>query len=343
MPNNAFKTSITSLLMGIIRKLRVLLASRNLFHNWLSAGIKYYLIKYHFTNEDIAIRFRCDNNKKYVLNLQSYALIVNSYYDNLFKLMCNGEVIGRFFGIIDLIYSNGEFLLRMPDGILLTIDSYSFNPLIIAETWLYDIHFLGFDLSDWFVLDIGAFVGDTALYYARRGAFVVAVEPLPSYYEAMLRNLELNPELKSRIISINAAISSEDGFVKFRTTIDGSESIYGTDRFVTRTRSIKLSTLINELGSRGIDISKFRVRVLKADCKGCEYELMNDGSLRLFDIAKIEYSGYLINKTYHELMSKLEELGFRCRVWAHNEFAIKIGLDKHGTMTCIKKNEMIIR
>jgi FkbM family methyltransferase len=257
--------------------------------------------------------------------------------------MCNGEVIGRFFGIIDLIYSNGEFLLRMPDGILLTIDSYSFNPLIIAETWLYDIHFLGFDLSDWFVLDIGAFVGDTALYYARRGAFVVAVEPLPSYYEAMLRNLELNPELKSRIISINAAISSEDGFVKFRTTIDGSESIYGTDRFVTRTRSIKLSTLINELGSRGIDISKFRVRVLKADCKGCEYELMNDGSLRLFDIAKIEYSGYLINKTYHELMSKLEELGFRCRVWAHNEFAIKIGLDKHGTMTCIKKNEMIIR
>ena len=188
--------------------LESLLASRNLFHNWLSAGIKYYLIKYHFTNEDIAIRFRCDNNKKYVLNLQSYALIVNSYYDNLFKLMCNGEVIGRFFGIIDLIYRNGEFLLRMPDGILLTINSYSFNPLIIAETWLYDIHFLGFDLSDWFVLDIGAFVGDTALYYARRGAFVVAVEPLPSYYEAMLRNLELNPELKSRIISINAAISS---------------------------------------------------------------------------------------------------------------------------------------
>jgi len=84
--------------------------------------------------------------------------------------------------------------LRMPDGILLIIDS--FDPVIIAETWLYDIHFLGFNLNDWFVLDIGAFVGDTALYYARRGAFVVAVEPLPSNYETMIRNLELNPELK---------------------------------------------------------------------------------------------------------------------------------------------------
>jgi len=235
----------------------------------------------------------------------------------LFKLACDGELIGRFFGVIDLIYRGGEFLLRMPDGILLTIES--FDPTIIAETWLYDIHFLGFDLSDWFVLDIGAFVGDTALYYARRGAFVVAVEPLPSNYETMIRNLELNPELKPRIIPINAAISSEDGFVEFRynATIDGGASIHGMGRFVTKVRSVRLSTLIRELEGRGIGMSKFRVRVLKVDCKGCEYELVNDEAIRLFDIVKIEYSDYLINKTYHELMSS----------------ALKYGLDKHGIMT----------
>jgi FkbM family methyltransferase len=249
----------------------------------------------------------------------------------------DGELIGRFFGFIDLIHRGGEFLLRMPDGILLTIES--FDPLIIAETWLYDIHFLGFNLNDWFVLDIGAFVGDTALYYARRGAFVVAVEPLPSNYEVMIRNLELNPELKPRVIPINAAISGVDGFVEFRynATIDGGASVHGMGRFVTKVRSMRLSTLIRELESRGVDMSKFRVRVLKVDCKGCEYELVNDDSLRLFDIVKIEYSGYLINKTYHELKGKLEELGFRCRVWAHNELAIEIGLDRHGTMTCIKE------
>jgi len=50
------------------------------------------------------------------------------------------------------------------------------------------------------------FVGDTALYYARRGAFVVTVEPLPSNYEVMLRNLELNPELKLKIVPVNAAV-----------------------------------------------------------------------------------------------------------------------------------------
>ena len=58
--------------------------------------------------------------------------------------------------------------------------------------------------------------------------------------------------------------------------------------------------------------------------------------MRLFDVVKIEYSGCLTNKTYHELMGKLEELGFRCRVGAHNDLVIKIGLDRHETMTCIK-------
>jgi hypothetical protein len=37
--------------MGIVRRLRVLLASKNLFRNWLSAGIKYYLVKSGFLRD----------------------------------------------------------------------------------------------------------------------------------------------------------------------------------------------------------------------------------------------------------------------------------------------------
>jgi hypothetical protein len=39
----------------------------------------------------------------------------------------------------------------------------------------------------------------------------------------------------------------------------------------------------------------------------------------------------------------LEDLGFKCRVWARNEYAIRIGLDKHGILTCVKNNERLIR
>jgi hypothetical protein len=38
-------------------------------------------------------------------------------------------------------------------------------------------------------------------------------------------------------------------------------------RFKVRVRSMRLSTLIKEVTSMGLDLGKFRVRVLKMDCK----------------------------------------------------------------------------
>jgi len=82
--------------------------------------------------------------------------------------------------------------------------------------------------------------------------------------------------------------------------------------------------------------------VLKADCKGCEYEVVDDDALRLFDIVKIEYSGFLLNKTYHVLKEKLEAKGFRCRAWAHHGSALRIGLDRYGTLTCIRQGGLML-
>jgi FkbM family methyltransferase len=215
---------------------------------------------------------------------------------------------------------------------------------VLAETWLYEIHFLGFDLSGWFVLDVGAFVGDTALYYARRGAFVVAVEPVPSNFELMLRNLELNSDLKSRILPINAAVSGEDGFVELscEAPVDVSASVYGPGRLKFRVRSVRLSTLLREIERMGVDLDGFKVRVLKMDCKGCEYDVIEEvDALKLFDVIKIEYSGYLRGRTYCELKEALERLGYRCRVWAHHEGVLRIGLDKHGMLTCTRGCEAV--
>jgi hypothetical protein len=55
--------------------------------------------------------------------------------------------------------------------------------------------------------------------------------------------------------------------------------------------------------------------VLKTGCKGREYNVIRESdALKLFDIIKIKYSGYLRNKTYHELEKVLEDLVFKCRV-----------------------------
>jgi len=151
----------------------------------------------------------------------------------------------------------------------------------------------------------------------------------------------LNPTLKARIIPINVAISSLDGFVEFKhnNTVSGGGSIYGVGRLISRVRSMKLSTLIREINNMDIDLNRFKVKVLKADCKGCDDDIINEVDvLRLFDIIKIEYSGYLRGRTYHELKDKLETLGFRCRVWAHGERILKSGLDRFGILTCVKQD-----
>ena len=49
--------------MSIFRRLRVLLVSRNLFRNWLSDGIKYYLSShglFHVNNIEIICKDRSE-------------------------------------------------------------------------------------------------------------------------------------------------------------------------------------------------------------------------------------------------------------------------------------------
>jgi FkbM family methyltransferase len=328
----------------IIRNFKALINSKKLFRNWLSAGIRYYLIKRGLVKSDSIIVKICD--RVIGLKPEVYEFLVSICNNEGLKKISrvNEGFFSKLWGVVDLmILKDGKTLLKMPDGVLLSLEEF-YDPIVLVETWLYEIHFLGFDLSDWLVIDIGAYVGDSALYYAKRGALVIAVEPLPRNYEIMVKNLELNPDIKNRIITINAAIGHE-GFteITYGRFVDGGASIYGDGKFSTKVRSMSLSSLIKEITSMGIDLDKFKVKVLKMDCKGCEYDIIHEVEiLKLFDIIKIEYSGYLRGKDYHELKKVLEDLGFKCRVWAHNEYAPKIGLDKHGTLTCIKKyNEMI--
>ncbi|HEU98177.1 MAG TPA: FkbM family methyltransferase, partial [Fervidicoccus fontis] len=304
----------------------------------LWAGFKYMLIKRGLLNDEIDVLFKC--GFKTGLSWETFSQIVNLYRDGLISgFECkNDSIIASVLDVIKLVIDKkGNALLTMPDGIRLGhIDLF-----IISETWLHDIHFLNLDLNNWLVFDIGAYVGDASLYYAKRGATVIAVEPVPHHFQIMLKNIELNPELKSKIVPVNAAISSNEGYTNifYDNTVDGAASIYETKRFKDSVRSMRLSTLMNEISNFGINYESFKIKALKMDCKGCEWDVVNNEleALKLFDIIKIEYSGYLRNYTYEDLLAKIMPLGYKCRIWAHNEIAVKIGLSKHGTMTCIRE------
>jgi hypothetical protein len=65
--------------MGLIRKLRAFLRSREFFCNWFSAGLKYYLSKYGLDVKYINIKIKLCNCKEYMLTRHSYAGIVDVY------------------------------------------------------------------------------------------------------------------------------------------------------------------------------------------------------------------------------------------------------------------------
>ena len=209
----------------------------------------------------------------------------------------------------------------------------SFDELIFAETFLYDIHFSDFDLRNKVVIQAGGFTGDTALYYAYRGAKVYSFEPNPESYNLALLNLKLNPKLNKNIVLKNFAID-KDQIVEFyiNTESSGGSSIYDNNRKkAVKIRSVSINTILNE----------FKIRnpyLLDLDIKGSEFKIINEDSLAKFKMVRIEYSTKIEDKTLggrEEIIKRLKQLGFKnIRIYKHNYGSYD--LIEHGTIEAKK-------
>jgi hypothetical protein len=136
-------------------------------------------------------------------------------------------------------------VLILPNGLRFYL--YSVNSLIFSETFIHDIHFVGFDLKDKVVVDIGAFVGDTALYYANFGAIVYAYEQHPINFYWLKKNIELNPHLKDRIKIFNEAVGKDEEIeISIGVeNIDRTFSIYGqVKRKTLKIKSVSLRKIL---------------------------------------------------------------------------------------------------
>ncbi len=215
--------------------------------------------------------------------------------------------------------SNGEKIIETSRGIKFYLDSIHPGNTI-GEAFVQDIHTIRHDddYTDKIVIDVGAECGDTALYYASRGAKVFAFEPMKAHYDAMLRNLSLNPELAKRITPINAAIG-KDGILKFyhadKADIAGRSSFvynaHGDNYVVFEVQGYSLSSAIKEFNISHVDI-------LKTDCKGCEFFLTKQ-DLEKVDQVKIEYEAFEITKhSLTELLKVLDDSGFEYMLYRIN-------------------------
>jgi FkbM family methyltransferase len=155
------------------------------------------------------------------------------------------------------------------------------------------------------VVDVGAYIGDTPIYFALNGAkHVYGLEPYPYSYKLAKKNIATN-KLDSKITMINAGCGSKKGSIKIQTQYD--KGMAGSElKFSKSGKTIPIIPL-----SSIVERYKLRNAVLKIDCEGCEYEIVvksKNETLRKFSSILIEY-----HYGYPRLGKKLKAAGFRIK------------------------------
>lgn len=150
------------------------------------------------------------------------------------------------------------------------------------------------------VIDIGAGIADSCIYFAARGAKkVIGFEPYPLLYQIGCANITRN-SFEDAVILVNAGCGVDDVI-----HLDANIGYAGTSL-----RNIKdgVQVPIFSLSTVTKKFSSSDTLVLKIDCEGCEYDLIlksDDNVLARFDEIMLEYH-YGGNK----LAQKLRDAGF---------------------------------
>jgi len=166
--------------------------------------------------------------------------------------------------------------LKSPCGVVISCrTTKSLDLAQLVEIFIDNIY--QYDVAGKNVVDIGMNIGDSAIYFAKRGAKrVIGLEPDKESFDLAVKNIEDN-KVTDIVKPLNKAINTrnEDISLKVWNNFPGSNSLveYNTKsrnskfRIIT-VNGIKLEDVIDMFEERQIGL-------LKMDCEGCEYDILN--------------------------------------------------------------------
>lgn len=178
-----------------------------------------------------------------------------------------------------------------------------YNTLGMIKEQFMEQQYKWLDVKNKVVIDIGANIGDSAIYFALKGAkHVYAFEPYPYSYKLARQNIRLN-KLQDKITLLNEGCSRKEGRIRIDTKY---KNLGSTDLKNFKNGADIAITTLDELVKR-FDIAD--EAVLKIDCEGCEYGVLleaQNSTLRRFKLIQIEYHyGYL------NIKRELKNSGFK--------------------------------
>ncbi len=228
----------------------------------------------------------------------------------------NGESIefsnDKLKDLLDLLTINGfkkrGFKVeRIKNGFIVNLNGVKFKTNDISELNVIKENFIDeqynwLNAKDRQVVDIGANIGDTAVYFSKikKAKKVIAFEPYPYAFNLAKKNVRIN-KLKN-VALLNQGVGGKRKFVTIKTDFVNTEGsnlkIFNAGK---RIRIVTLEDIVKKY-----DIKK---GVLKMDCEGCEYQIIlnaNNEVLRKFNQIMVE-----CHYGYKNIERKLKDAGFK--------------------------------
>lgn len=248
--------------MGAFENIRTI---RNNFKNWLSIGVTF-----KFSNSK-RVKLVLRSGQVYVL-WKNYLLAIVPL---LRKGMSANEIIQNL--LQDKIpYNNGFVVIRG------WIKENNENNGNIFDVFMKE-EYKFLNVENRIVLDIGASIGDSSIYFALNGAKkIISLEPYPYTFNFLVKNIKEN-RLNGKIIPLNAGYGLDDEIFVNQNTISNDGMDLRASQNGKKISICSLKTLINKF--------KIEEAVLKMDCEGCEYNLTNEDReiVQKFSQIQIEY------------------------------------------------------
>ncbi|KUK01840.1 MAG: Methyltransferase FkbM family [Methanobacteriaceae archaeon 41_258] len=184
------------------------------------------------------------------------------------------------------------------------------------ETFVEEPYHVPSTDKDKIVIDIGGNVGDTALYFANKGYRVYSFEPIPEVYQVALKNIKLNSHLADKITFVNKAVNSKEGRAKisYQGLNKGGESSI----LIKADNALEVNTITLKRILKQYEIED--PYLLKMDCEGCEYKIIKEQDLQMFNKIILEYHTFLIKKPPETIIEKLKNEDFKIEKRMDNRF-----------------------
>ena len=238
-----------------------------------------------------------------------------------------------------VVLKDGEVLVDQDGALLQTeLDNRLFRKRGVSQAgdMLNEVRGLGIEPRT--ILDIGANVGEIAVYLARRlpDARVVAFEPAPENLAAFDRNIALQTPPLTNLELIREAVSDRTGEIEFTigagelNTAMVADNLQRLQKRQARVVRVPTDTLYNYCSKLGVDEIDF----LKLDVEGGE-PMLSDSIDRMagrIHVAVVEISRFNAIDAYLELVAAFDRAGLKMVVRrapvADPETSIRAGLDK---------------